>query len=249
MPAYDGAQYEKKLDEAQRKWGTETVQQLEDYTDVRKQAEQIKAKFRKTYRLWPDGEFNATSKFCVYSAVLAGLFLLQMLLPYVGITMGQEGIALSRYMHFGASIVLFVVLYGVGVLVWMRSLCKQLHNCTMELYSLLQDSHRRRRQSIIRAVEIYGSVLPQCTLSYEELQRLRAIHEENLHRKERYNTHMQLLSKAEELLYELRTMLRLQHGTVTEDFQPVGGINYEKPPSHPENVPFYVLMSEKWGRY
>ena len=249
MPAFDAEKHEKELEDAQRQWGAATVKQLEDYADVRQQAEKIKAKFRKAYRLWPDGEFNATSKFCVYSAVLAGIFLLQMLIPYLGITMGQEGVEFSRYLHFGTSLLVFVALYGLGVLLWMLALCKQLRKYTAEMYELLQDSHLRRRQSIIRAVEIYGSVLPQCTLRYEELQRLQTIHEENLQRKERYNTHMQLLSKAEELLYELRTLLRMQIGEETEEINPIGGINYEKAPSHPENVPFYVFLSEKWGRY
>lgn len=249
MPVFDAAQHEKELEDAQRKWGKASVKQLEDYADVRQQAEIIKADFRKTYRLWPDGEFNATSKFFVYSAVLAVIFLLQMMIPYLGITMGLDGVELSRYAHFGLSLLMFIALYGVGVVLWMRSLCKQLHKCTAAMYELLQSSHLRRRQSIVRAVEIYGRVLPQCTISYEELQRLSTIHEENLQRKERYNTHMQLLSKAEELLYELRTLLRMQIGEATEELHLTGGINYEKPPSHPENVPFYVFMSEKWGRY
>ena len=127
-------------------------------------------------------------------------------------------------------------------------MCKRLHKHTTKMYLLLQDSHRRRRQSIAQAVEIYGSVLPQCTLSYEQLQRLREIHQENLQRKERYNTHMQLLSKAEELLYEMRTLLRMQGSENVELPRVTGGINYEKAPSHPENVPYYVFMSEKWGR-
>ena len=248
MPVFDGSMYEQELDEAQKKWGAATVRQLEDYEDVRQQAEQIKADFRKEYRLWPDGNLNATTKFCIYSLVLAILFLIQMMVPYVGITMGQSGAALSRYAHFATSVLLFVGLYGVGVLFWLRGMCKRLHKHTTAMYFLLQDSHRRRRESIAQAVEIYGSVLPQCTISYEQLQWMRLIHEENLQRKERYNTHMQLLSKAEELLYELRTLLRMQGEMTVEMPRVSGGIDYEKPPSHPDNVPYYVFMSEKWGR-
>jgi hypothetical protein len=248
MPVFDGEEYEKKLDEAQRKWGAATVRQLEDYEDVRQQAEQIKADFRKTYRLWPDGEFNATTKFCIYSLVLALLFLLQMMLPYVGITMGQEGVQISRYVHFLLSLGTFVVLYAAGVLIWMRALCKRMHRYTRAMHDLLSDSHRRRRQSIAQAVEIYGSVLPQCTYSYEQLQRMREINEMNLQRKERYNAHMHLLSKAEELLYELQTQLRMYSDEKLDKPKLVGGIDYEKPPSDGENVRFYVFMSEKWGR-
>ena len=246
LPVFDGSKYEKELDEAQKKWGAATVKQLDDYEDVRQQAEQIKADFRKEYRLWPDGNLNATTKFCVYSIVLAVLFLIQMLVPYISITMAQSGV--SGLAHFGMSLLTFLCLYGVGVLFWMRGMCKRLHKHTTKMYLLLQDSHRRRRQSIAQAVEIYGSVLPQCTLSYEQLQRLREIHQETLQRKERYNTHMQLLNKAEELLYEMRTLLRMQGSESVEVPRVTGGINYEKAPSHPENVPYYVFMSEKWGR-
>ena len=248
MPDFDQVAYENQLGQAQQKWGEAAVEQLEDYTDVREEAEKVKANFRKAYRLWPDGQFNATSKFCVYSAVLAALFLLQMLIPYMGITMGSDGVQLSRYVHFTLSFVMFISLYALGVLIWMRTLCRQLHKYTVQMHALLQQSHFRRRESIINAVASYGSVLPQCTLCYEKLQYLRQIHEENLQRKERYNSHMQLLSKAEELLYELCTRLRLSAARGSEMVKVNGGINFELPPSHPENVPYYVFMSEKWGR-
>lgn len=249
MPAFDRAEHEKQLHKAQQEWGEAAVAQLEDYTDVREEAEKVKADFRKAYRLWPDGAFNATSKFCVYSAVLAVVFVLQMLLPYIGITMGQDGVQLSRYVHFTLSMVLFVALYALGVLVWMRALCKQLHTYTVQLQLLLQDSHRRRRESIIQAVQAYGTVMPRCTLCYEQLQYLLQLHEENLQRKERYNTHMRLLGKAEELLYELCTMLRLSAARSAGSVHVQGGINFELPPSHPDNMPYYVFMSEKWGRW
>ena len=248
MPEFDQVAYEKQLSQAQQKWGEAAVEQLEDYTDVREEAEKVKADFRKAYRLWPDGQFNATSKFCVYSAVLAALFILQMLIPYMGITMGRDGAQLSGYVNFALSLGTFVVLYAVGVLIWLRAMCRQLRKYTIKMHDLLQKSHSRRKASIINAVASYGSVLPQCTLCYEKLQYLRQIHEENLQRKERYNSHMQLLNKAEELLYELCTRLRLSAARGTGIVRADGGINFEQPPSHPENVPYYVFMSEKWGR-
>jgi len=249
MPVFDWQNYEEQLQQTQQQWGEAAVSQVEDYTDVREEAEKVKADFRKAYRLWPDGEFNATSKFLVYSASLAVVFLLQMLLPYILITMGQEGVELSRYVHFSLSLLMFVSLYAIGLLIWMRALCKQLNRYTEKMYWLLQDSHFRRRQSIVRAVECYGSILPRCAASYERLQMLRMIHEENLQRKERYNSHAKLLAKAEELLHELRSLLRMPEEMTGEQIKVNGGINFELPPSHPKNMPYYVFLSDKWGRF
>lgn len=248
LPVFDQVARQKEIARAQQQWGEAAVDQLEDYTDVREKAEQVKAQFRKAYRLWPDGEFNATSKFCVYSIVLALLFILQMLLPYIGITMGQDGVELSRYVHFFLSLLMFVGLYAVGALIWMQALCKQLETLSDKMFWLLQDSHFRRRQSIIRAVEAYGQTLPRCALCHERLQMLQMIHEENLQRKERFNSHAQLLSKADELLHELRSLLRMPEGISLERIEIQGGINFELAPSHPENMPYYAFLSEKWGR-
>ena len=248
LPIFDEAAHQREIAQAQRQWAQAAVEQLEDYTDVREKAEEIKAQFRKAYRLWPDGEFKATGKFCVYSIVLAILFILQMLLPYIGITMGQDGVELSRYVHFFLSLLLFITLYGVGILLWMRALCKHLEKLTRKMYYLLQDSHFRRRQSIIRAVESYGKILPKCALCYERQQILQMIHEENLQRKERFNSHAKLLSKADELLHELCSLLRMPDSLSMESVEVAGGINFELAPSHPENMPYYVFLSEKWGR-
>lgn len=249
LPVFDEVEHQKALSQAQQAWGEAAVSQLEDYTDVREEAEKVKADFRKAYRLWPDGEFNATSKFLIYTAVLAGLFLLQMLLPYVFITMGQEGVQLSRYLHFSLSAFVFISLYAVGLLIWMRVMCKQLHQYTMKMGDLLYKSHRRRRESIIHAVQAYGVILPNCTLCYEELEQKRVIHEENLQRRERYNTHLRLLSKADELLHELCTLLRLPDVENAGQPKVNGGIDFELAPSHPNNMPYYVFLSENWGRY
>ena len=249
LPVFDKAAYETEVSRAQQDWGEAVVSQLEDYTDVREEAEQIRADFRKAYRLWPDGEFNATSKFFLYSALLALLFLLQMVLPYASITLRQTGSLLPRLLQLFLSLLSFIGLYLVGVLVWMRALCKQLKKHTEKMFWLLQDSHFRRRQSIVHAVESYGEVLPRCALSYERLQLLRVIHEENLQRKERYNAHAKLLAKAEELLHELRSLLRMSDIIDSTGVEVSGGINFELAPSHPENMPYYVFLSEKWGRF
>lgn len=249
LPVFERASFEEEVSRAQQDWGEAAVAQLEDYTDVRQEAEQIKADFRKAYRLWPDGEFNTTSKFFVYSAVLAVLFLLQMLLPYMTITMGQPGFEISRFVHLLLSLLLFAGLYLVGLLIWMRALCKQLKGYTEKMYWLWQESNFRRRKSIVRAVESYGEVLPRCALCYERLLQLQQIHEENLQRKERYNSHAKLLAKAEELLHELCSLLRMSDSATSIGVDVNGGINFELAPSHPENMPYYVFLSEKWGRF
>jgi hypothetical protein len=246
MPEFDQSTYQ-TLAQEQQKWGEISVTQLADYTDVRKEAEAVKTNFRKAYRLWPDGEFNATSKFGTYSLVLAICFILIMLVPYMGITGAQDAVGASHFAHFSASLAMFVTLYLVGVLAWMRALCAQLHEYTLQMQELLKKSQRQRKESIVDAVEAYRSIMPRCLHYYEQLLLQRRIHEENLQRKERYNAHKNMLSKASELLYELNSLLRMPEIKLGESVECKDGIDYELPPSDPKNVPYYVFMSEKWG--
>lgn len=247
LPTFDATQYERELADAQQEWGAASAQQLADYTDLRQEAEVIRADFNKAFRLWPEGPLNPTTKFCIYSIVLALVFLLQMMVPYIGTTMSQEGVELSRYVHFLLSLALFAGLYLVGVFIWLNALGKQLQKYNHALYLLIQASSQRRRESIVRAVELYGRILPKCTLSHEKLMQLQRIHETNLQRKERYNTHLQYLDKAEELLGELMTLLRLPSEVDSKEIKVKGQINYQYPPSSPVNVSFYIFMSEQWG--
>lgn len=247
LPKFDSTRTEQALKRAQQEYGKASSENLRDYADVRQEAEVIKAKFRETYRFWPDGVHNPTGKFWIYSGVLLVLFLLQMMVPYIGITMGQEGVVLSRYVHFFLSLGLFVGLYLAGLLLWLNALCRQLHKYTWQMYELVQKSHACRRESIRDAVRTYGILLPQCTVCYEELQRLRSIHASNLKQKNCFNTHMQILDKAEEMLMEMHTLLRLPIKRGERTITMKGQINYQLPPSDPKNVPFYILLSEKWG--
>lgn len=247
LPTFDAALYENELAQAQQEWGAASAQQLADYTDLRQEAEEIRADFNKAFRLWPEGSLNPTGKFCIYSIVLAVIFLVQMMVPYIGITMSQEGVELSRYVHFLLSLAMFTGLYLVGVFFWLNALGKQLQGYNHKLYVLIRRSGERRRDSIVHAVELYGRVLPKCTLCHEKLEYLRRIHETNLQRKERYNTHMQQLDKASELLTELLTLLRLPVNVDSKEIKAKGQIDYQYPPSAPVNVPYYTFMSDKWG--
>lgn len=251
QPELETQELEDRLREAQTVCGRMAAEKLEDYVDLRRQAEVVKADCRKTVKFWAPDCGNANTRyFRIYSIVLAALFLLQMLVPYIGITLGQSGVELSRYVHFLASAAVFAVLYMVGLLLWLRQLCKDIHSYSDRINDLIYDSSIRRRDSIEAVVRAYGEALPQCTILHEDLRQLRQIHEINCSRKARYNTHMNKLKLADELLREMDTRLQLPAPDMSllqrrERVQ--NGIDYQRPPSDSRNIPYYMLLSEEWG--
>lgn len=248
MPDYDVQTTQEMLAEAQQAYGEVYVEKLEEYEDLREEAEKIKAAFRKDSRLWPGDCAQSTQYFLLYSGVLAILFLLQMMLPFIGITLEVAGEALSGYIHLALSLVVFAGLYAVGVVIWLRVLCERLNQHTQAMYDLLQRTHQRRRQSIIAAVEAYGKRLPECMIRYDRLKKQEQLYAMNLLRKQHFHTHAQILEKAEEVLLEMHTMLQLPVDRTESDKIVLNKkLDYQCAPSHPNNVPLYIFLSEKWG--
>ena len=248
MPTYDVRVTQEMLAKAQQAYGEVCVEKLEEYEDLREEAEQIKAKFRKDSRLWAAGADHPTQWFLLYSGVLAVLFLLQMILPFVGITVEVAGASLSGYLHLAFSLAVFAGLYSVGAVIWLRVLCERLSEYTQELYEVLQKTHRRRRQSIIDAVETYGSRLPECMIQYDRLKKQEQLYAMNLLRKKHFHTHAQILQKAGEVLLEMHTLLQLPiDNTETDEAKTNKQLEYQCAPSDPKNVPLYIFLSEKWG--
>ena len=251
MPALDTRELEEELRQAQAACSVLTAEKLEDYVDLRQQAEEVKAGYRKVSRFWAPDCGSANGKFFqLYSLVMAVLFLIQMLLPYVGITMGQSGVELSRYVYFLTSTAVFTALYMAGLLMWLRRLCRDIHKQSELMSQLINESSIRRRDSIAAVVRAYGEALPRCTILHEDLRELRRIHQINLARKERHAAHMALLRRAEELLRELDTQLRLPVPDVSwfsREEQVVKGIDYQLPPDDGRNIPYYMLLSDEWG--
>ena len=143
---------------------------------------------------------------------------------------------------------MFAGLYAVGAVIWLRVLCERLSEYTQELYEVLQKTHRRRRQSIIDAVETYGSRLPECMIQYDRLKKQEQLYAMNLLRKKHFHTHAQILQKAEEVLLEMHTLLQLPiDNTETDEAKTNKQLEYQCAPSDPKNVPLYIFLSEKWG--
>ena len=247
MPNFDRQKVEAELADAQQAYGRVCVDKLEDYDDFLQEAEQIKAEARKICRLWPGDSAAPTRRFFVFSAVLGVCFLVLMLLPYILIALGQENVKLAQYLSVPVNLCIFAGLYLAGILWWMRALCRELAECTRKMYKLLQRSHARRRMSIMQTICAYGQELPRCTICYENLQHLQTVHEDNLRRKRHFHTHMRILDKAEELLVEMHTLLRLNIDNSKKDITSKKQVNYQCAPSAPENVPCYIFLSKKWG--
>lgn len=251
IPELDTEKMESELRQAQVRCSAMAADKLEDYLDLRQEAENIRAEFGRTAKLWmPDSGNSNTRFFLTYSIVLAALFLIQMLVPYVGITMGQSGVELSRYVHFFASTAVFALLYMVGLLIWLRQMCRELRLHSQAMAELIHRSSERRRGSIENVVRVYGQDLPQCALLYGNLQELRMLHSLNTDRYGRYRTHMELLKRAEELLQELETQLQLPVPAMDRLYKPeqvTRGLDYQQPPDWAGNIPYYMLLSDEWG--
>lgn len=251
MPALNTAQTENRLRQAQVRCSAIAADKLEDYLDLRQEAEEIKADFRKTASFWkPDCKNSNTKYFLTYSAVLAAVFLIQMLLPYALITLGQADAGLGNYLHLFVSGAVFAGAYLLGLLLWLRQTCRALGEHSQRMAALILRSGLRRRDSIEAVVKRYGEELPQCALLHRELRQLRMLDSLNMERYARCGTHMELLSRAEEMLLELQTQLQLPMPAMERLYTPeqvIRGIDYQKAPSEPENIPYYMLLSDDWG--
>lgn len=251
IPELDTKELEAELYRTQVKCGAMAADKLEDYLDLRQEAEDIRADFRSSAKLWmPDSGNSNTRFFLTYSITLAALFLVQMLLPYVGITLGQKGVEISRYVHFLASAALFVTLYLAGVLIWLRQMCRELSEHSQKMAELIRRSSERRLESVERIVRSFGEDLPRCAILHGNLRELKMLHGLNAERYKRYRTHMELLKRAEELLQELETELQLPAPVMERVYkteQVTRGIDYQKSANHVSNIPYYMLLSDEWG--
>lgn len=251
IPELDTKELEAELHRTQVKCSAMAADKLEDYLDLRQEAEEIRAEFRGSAKIWmPDSGNSNTRFFLTYSITLAALFLIQMLLPYVGITLGQKGVEISRYVHFLASAALFVTLYLAGVLIWLRQMCRELSAHSLRMAELIRRSSERRRESVERIVHSFGQDLPRCAILHGNLRELRMLHGLNAERYTRYRTHMELLKRAEELLQELETELQLPSPAMDRVYRPeqvTKGIDYQKSANHVSNIPYYMLLSDEWG--
>ena len=247
MPECDMQSAQEQLHAAQQAYSKVKLDALEDYEDVRQEAEYIKSDFRKTWRLWPDDPVFASRLFWRYSLIMGVCFLVMVLLPYMVLATNHVLLDVAPGVYFAISAFVFAVLYLVGLLIWMRRQCAKLAELNGRLYRLLQKSHARRRASISATIRAYGKELPRCTIQYANNQQMCAIHGENMRRKRNYHAHMRILDKAEELLVEMHTLLRLPQEYTDAQIKTNRQVDYQREPNDPQNVPCYIFLSEKWG--
>ncbi len=249
QPPLDLQDHRKRLMEAQDQCTRASAEKLADFSDVRQEAEVIKARFRKAGRFWaPQKGPTATFYFQMYSGILALIFLAQILLPYLGITLGQAGVSVDRLVHFLLSILVFAGLYGLGLLAWLRDLCTELHGYSEDMSRLIWESARRREDSIVAAVEAYSTTFPECMRLCADLRELEYIHRANEAIKTNYLAHLDLLQRAQELLQNLCTQLQISSRSADpEKITLTRGLDYTKAPGHSRNLAYYTLLSDEWG--
>ena len=233
-----------RLDSRQEDYFRANVAQLADDDDIRQEAVEIRGRFENLANFWsPKTRGRDLARFRQFSLVLAVIFLVIMILPYALIEWGQVDVGIPKYLWFLVSLMCFAVAYGVGVVWWLHQLWKKLRACTLELYHLMEISGQRRKESIEKAIEIYGTILPQCFLDSERLRELEELDRKNEEKEINYSWHDRLLSDTLYELRELRSALRLEREEVyLEPEQQMKPLDYDLPPWEGKNREAYLLF-------
>ncbi len=235
-----------ELNQEQEAYFHANVAELADYDDVRREAVDIWNRFECLARFWsPKTRGHDLAHFRKFSLVMAVIFLVIMILPYGLMEWGQPDVGIPKYLWFLVSLGWFAIAYGVSLVYWLHQLRKKLRECTLELYHLMQTSTQRRRESILMAVRIYGTILPTCFRDSERLRRLEELDRKNEEKEKNYSWHDRILKDALYELRELRSALRLERET--EPLDPVDHmkpLDYDQPPWEGTNREAYLLFQD-----
>lgn len=220
-----------------------TLEKLSDFEDVRKQAEQIKAEFEQTTRLWdPVRSRGATRRFQIFTLIMAVLTVVVMLVPYLFTAKGTTGGEMPETIVFVTSLVLFSLIYLVGILMWLRKTCTQVYAYIQQLSVLMEESRKKYTESLENVIQLYSELMPKCVEEQLVRERLQEIDRENEKREICWKLHRGYLESANDELDNLRTALRFEESWGTGRQDPVGEINYLLPPYAPQNRAVYLLF-------
>ncbi len=245
-PRMELKELRERLDQQQEAYFRANVSQLEGYDDVRQQGLEIQTRFESLAHFWsPKTRGHDLSRFRQFSLVMAVIFLVIMILPYVLIEWSQVDVGIPKYLWFLVSLGGFAVAYGAGVVYWLHQLWKQLRECTLELYHLMQISSERRRESIRMAIQIYGVILPECFRDSERLRELEKLDRKNKEKETNYSWHDRFLADAIYELRELRSALRLEWAEVyLEPNDQMKPLDYDLPPWEGKNREAYLFFRD-----
>lgn len=235
------------LAEAREQSSKGVLERLNDFSDVREEGAQLHTQFRAATRFWsPDRRERNTKLFYRFAFLSAIVFVLLMALPFILIESLEADIQISEVLLFAIYYAGFLALYAVGVLHWLKKMCKTLHQLSEELEDLIERSAEKRKESILSAVATYGRLLPECLLQQMNLDAIEAADERNAHLEQLRVLHLGYLNDAMVEIQNMRTALRLptQAKSKTRSVE----IMFDQAPYAPCNQEAYMFFHEGGGK-
>ena len=239
------AEKNKELIAARDRCAEGVLSQLDDYTDVRKEAARIHTEFSSLTRLWsPNLQKLSTRYFYRFSIIMGLAFVVLMVLPFFLISGQASDLKLSRVAAYLINAGVFLTLYAVGFMIWLRKLSKDIRDLRGQLEVLIIKSAQERRESVLQAIATYTRDLPSCLIKQLNYNAMVKTNEENMQASQKYEQHMQLLKDACKEIQDVRTALRAQGFSVVGE-PSHRALDLLRAPYDPANQELYMLFAER----
>ena len=220
------------------------LSQLSDYSDVREEAAKLHTKFSSLARLWsPNLRTLNTRYFYRFSLVMGLIFVVLMVLPFVLISGQASDLKISRIAAYLINFGVFLVLYLIGFLYWLRRLAKQIRELRGDLEVLIIKSNQERRESVLQAIATYSRDLPICIIKQLNYSAMVETDRLNADANRKYEMHRKYMKDASDEIFDVSTALRTK---AAEEGKPSSAkIDLLSPPYAPVNQNFYILFAER----
>lgn len=217
------------------------LEQLHDFTDVRKEAAELHTKFRALTRFWsPDNSNKGASYFRRFSLIIGILFVVCAILPFFLISSQSNDFEISRVVVFVLTTLAFALLYAIGVIIWLNDLADKLADLDYQLCRLLDESKKLRAESVKSLLDVYARELPACLLKQKHYDYMVSVDRMNEEATRKYEEHMYIMDQALDEIGDIRTALHLKHqpGEARKN----APLDFSLPPYAPANRKFYMLF-------
>ncbi len=217
------------------------LEQLHDFTDVRKEAAELHTEFRALTHFWsPDNCNKGATHFRRFSLIVGILFVLFAILPFFLISSQANDLQISRAVVFVITALVFSFLYAVGVIIWLNYLAEKLMDLEYKLSRLLEESKKLRAESIKALLNVYANELPACLIKQLHYDYMVSVDRMNEEATRKYEEHMYIMDQALDEIGDVRTALQLKAQTV--EVRQSGALDFSLPPYDPVNRNFYMLF-------
>ena len=217
------------------------LEQLHDFTDVRKEAAELHTEFRALTRFWsPHNSSKGATYFRRFSLIIGILFVVCAILPFFLISSQSNDFEISRVVVFVLTTLAFALLYAIGVIIWLNNLADKLADLEYQLCRLLDESKKLRAESVRSLLNVYASELPACLLKQKHYDYMVSVDRINEEATRKYEEHMYIMDQALDEIGDIRTALHLKHqtGEARKNTQ----LDFSLPPYAPANRKFYMLF-------